>query len=62
MLVIHKPSVSFVYFVSNVVIVYDPFMNGQKIYRGHRYKVTCIDKICVENRNRKGYTELIASG
>lgn len=44
-LALNVPYVQFVYFVASVVVVYDPAVNGQKIYRGHRYKVTCIDKI-----------------
>lgn len=51
-LAIHLPYINFVYFVSNVVIVYDPLVNCQKIYRGHRYKITCIDKLCVEGNSK----------
>lgn len=44
-LAINFPNTYFVYFISNLVIVYDPRSNGQKIYKGHRFKITCIDKI-----------------
>lgn len=44
-LVVHRPALNFVYFVSNVVIVYDPSLNKQRVYRGHRGKITAISKI-----------------
>ena len=33
------------YFVSRVVVIYDPNHNKQEIYQGHRYKVTCIERL-----------------
>jgi len=31
----------FVYFVSKLVVIYNPALNSQNFYRGHRFKVTC---------------------
>lgn len=45
------------YFVSRVIVIYDPNLNKQEIYTGHRFKVTCIKKL----EGKKG-EELIASG
>ncbi len=46
-----------VYFVSRIVIIYDPSLNKQYLYTGHRFKVTCIHRLhSLDNK------ELIASG
>lgn len=47
---INIPFTQFVYYVSNLVVVYNPSSNAQKIYRGHRYKITCIEKVLVSGR------------
>lgn len=52
------------YFVASVVVVYDPKVNGQRIYRGHRYRVTCVEKIKmgeVGGTGKETIVELIAS-
>lgn len=64
-LAINFPQTYFVYFISNLIIVYDPRSNGQKIYKGHRYKITCISKIFMNDKimDKSGEQgELIVSG
>ena len=33
---------NFLYFTSRVAIIYNPLSKTQRIYEGHRYKITCI--------------------
>lgn len=32
----------FLYFTSRLAIIYNPLSKTQRIYQGHRYKITCI--------------------
>jgi len=32
----------FVYFVSRIAIVFNPFANKQRFYQGHKYRITCL--------------------
>ena len=32
----------FMYFISRLIVIYDPLLNSQMFYQGHKFKVTCL--------------------